>query len=183
MAARDSSAWAKGFAPVEPKRARILILGTLPSVESIRRGEYYAHPRNAFWPIMGELFGAGRDLPYPERLKKLAACGVMLWDVLHAAHRPGSLDSAIHPQRLVPNDIPGLLARHPELKTIAFNGGPAERLFRRHVAEKCGGLLAGVELVRLPSTSPAHASKSVEEKRAIWATTIISAVSHKESSG
>ena len=168
MTARESSAWAEGFAPVEPECARILILGTLPGVESIRRGEYYAHPRNAFWSIMGELFGAGRDLPYPERLRKLAAHGVMLWDVLHAAHRPGSLDSAIHPRRLVPNDIPGLLARHPELKVIAFNGGPAERLFRRHVAKKCGNLLAGAELVRLPSTSPAHASKSAGDKRDTW---------------
>lgn len=168
MAARDSSAWAKGFAPVEPTRARTLILGTLPSAESIRRGEYYAHPRNAFWPIMGELFGAGRDLPYPERLNKLAARGVMLWDVLRAAYRPGSLDSAIHPRWLVPNDIPGLLERHPELKVIAFNGGPAEHLFHRHVAKKCRGFLDGVELVRLPSTSPAHASKSAGEKLGVW---------------
>ena len=172
-------AWATGFPPVEPARVRILILGTLPSVESIRRGEYYAHPRNAFWPIMGDLFGAGRDLPYRARLRKLAACGVMLWDVLHAADRPGSLDSAIHPRRLVPNDIPGLLARHPELKRIVFNGGPAERLFQRHVAKKCGDLLDGVELIRLPSTSPAHAMKSAGEKRVIWESMINPAARQK----
>ena len=160
--------WTEGFPPVEPRRARVLVLGTLPSAESIRQGQYYAHPRNAFWPIMGALFGAGRELPYDRRLRKLAARGVMLWDVLRAAHRPGSLDSAIHPRQLEPNDIPALLARHPELKKIIFNGAPAETLFRRHVAKPCGGLLEGVELVRLPSTSPAHAGRSFEQKLAAW---------------
>ena len=161
-------AWAKGFPPVEPRRARVLILGTLPSAESIRRGEYYAHPRNAFWPLMGELFGAGRDLPYPARLRRLAARGVMLWDVLQAAHRPGSLDSAIHPRRLEPNAIPELLARHPELEKIVFNGAPAEALFRRHVAWKCGANLQNRDQVRLPSTIPAHASRTFAQKLAAW---------------
>ena len=160
--------WAEGFPAVEPKIARTLILGSLPSAESIRQGQYYAHPRNAFWPIMGELFGAGRDLPYAVRLRKLAARGVMLWDVLQAAHRPGSLDSAIHPARLVPNDVPALLARHPELEAIAFNGGAAEMLFRRHAAKACGGWLEGLELVRLPSTSPAHAAQTYAQKLAAW---------------
>ncbi len=167
--------WATGFPAVEPKRARVLILGTLPSAESIRQGQYYAHPRNAFWPIMGELCGAGRELPYAARLRKLAAQGVMLWDVLQAAQRPGSLDSAIHPRRLAPNAIPELLARHPELETIAFNGGPAEALFRRHVAKACGDRLAGVELVRLPSTSPAHASRTCAQKLAAWRAALVPA--------
>ncbi len=162
------SAWAVGFPPVEPKRARRLILGTLPSAESIRQGQYYAHPRNAFWPIMGALFGAGRDRPYAARLRILAAHGIMLWDVLRAAHRPGSRDAAIHLRRLAPNRIPELLARHPELETIAFNGGPAEALFRRHVAQRCGARLANVKLVRLPSTSPAHASRTCAQKLACW---------------
>lgn len=162
------SNWATGFPPVEPRRARILILGTLPSAESIRQGQYYAHPRNAFWPIMGELFGAGRDRPYAARLRRLALRGVMLWDVLQAAHRPGSLDSAIHPRRQTANDLPGLLARHPELETIAFNGGTAEALFRQHVTATCGPLFDGVELVRLPSTSPAHAARTFAQKLAAW---------------
>ena len=160
--------WAEGFPPVEPKRARTLILGTLPGEESIRRGQYYAHPRNAFWPIMGELFGAGRELPYPAQLRKLAANGIALWDVLRAARRPGSLDAAIHPRRLEPSAIPDLLARHPELERIVFNGGAAEVLFRRHAAKRCGDRLAGVELVRLPSTSPAHASRPFAQKLAAW---------------
>ena len=168
MKREGGPAWATGFPPVESPRARVLILGTLPGAESIRQGEYYAHPRNAFWPIMGALFGAGRELPYAARVRKLAARGAMLWDVLRAAHRPGSLDAAIHPRRLAANDIPALLARHPEIGMIAFNGGPAEALFRRHVRKKCGNLLDGVKLVRLPSTSPAHASRSAAQKLAVW---------------
>ena len=74
-AAVQQKDWAAGFPPVEPARARVLILGTLPSAESIRQGEYYAHPRNAFWPIMVELFGAGRELPYAARLRQRAARG------------------------------------------------------------------------------------------------------------
>lgn len=170
----SGSAWAKGFPPVEPKRARVLILGTLPSVESIRQGQYYAHPRNAFWPIMGALFGAGRDRPYAARLARLAARGVMLWDVLRAAHRPGSRDAAIHPRRLAPNRIPELLARHPELEKIAFNGAAAEALFRRHVAKRGSALPVAMKLARLPSTSPAHASRSYAQKLAIWRRTLTS---------
>jgi double-stranded uracil-DNA glycosylase len=172
------SEWATGFPPVEPDRARLLILGSLPSAESIRRGQYYAHPRNAFWPIMGHLFGTGPDLPYPERLCRLAVQGVMLWDVLHAAYRPGSLDSAIHPRRLQPNNIPALLARHPELRRIVFNGATAEILFRRHVAKRCGGLLEGVQIVRLPSTSPANAARSLQEKQAAWGFILLDEYGH-----
>ena len=160
--------WAAGFPPVEPRRARLLILGSLPGTESIRRGEYYAHPRNAFWPIMGALFGAGPGLPYARRLRILAAQGVMLWDVLAAAHRPGSLDAAIHPRRRVPNAIPALLARHPELERIVFNGAAAEALFRRHVRPAGGAGLPGVKCIRLPSTSPAHAALAPARKLAAW---------------
>ena len=175
-AAGQKTDWATGFPPVEPKRARTLVLGSLPSAESIRQGQYYAHPRNAFWPIMGELFGAGRERPYEQRLRKLAAHGVMLWDVLRAAHRPGSLDSAIHPRQLESNDISALLARHPELEKIVFNGGAAETLFWRHVAKKCGDLLSGVELVRLPSTSPACARVSFAQKLAAWRSALLSPI-------
>lgn len=164
---------ATGFPPVEPRRARVLILGSLPGAESIRRGEYYAHPRNAFWPIMGALFGAGRERAYAARLRRLAARRVMLWDVLRAAHRPGSLDAAIHPRRQTANDFAALLARHPELELIAFNGGAAEALFRRHVARPCAALLRGVELVRLPSTSPACARLTCAQKLAAWRAALV----------
>lgn len=160
--------WAVGFPPVESRRAHVLILGSLPGAESIRQGEYYAHPRNAFWPLMGDLCGVGRALPYAARLRKLAARGIALWDVLQTAQRPGSLDAAIHPRRLAANDIPALLARHPELGLIAFNGGAAETLFHRHVRLRCGAGLERIELVRLPSTSPACARWSFARKLAAW---------------
>lgn len=175
-AAGQKADWTTGFPPVEPKRARVLLLGSLPSAESIRQGQYYAHPRNAFWPIMGELFGAGRERPYEQRLRELAANGVMLWDVLRAAHRPGSLDSAIDPRRLESNDIVALLARHPELEKIVFNGGAAETLFRRHAAKPCAGLLRDVEIARLPSTSPACARVSFAQKLVAWRSALLSPI-------
>ncbi len=117
---------------------------------------------------MGKLFDAGREFSYAERLQRLSACGVMLWDVLHAAHRPGSLDSAIDTQQMEPNDFSSFLDRHMELQMIAFNGAAAANLFRRHVLKSCGKLLDGVELVRLPSTSPAHAAITAEQKLSEW---------------
>jgi len=170
MTRRPSVTLSIGFPPVEPDSARILILGSLPGVESLRKQEYYAHPRNAFWPIMGKLFSAGRDFPYAERLQRLSAKGVMLWDVLHAAHRPGSLDSAIDAHQMEVNDFSALLARHSGLTLIAFNGAAAETLFRRHGMKGCGSLLDRVTLVRLPSTSPAHASMGFEQKWVAWKT-------------
>jgi double-stranded uracil-DNA glycosylase len=161
-----------GFPPVEPATARLLILGSLPSVESLRQQQYYAHPRNAFWPIMGELFDAGWELPYTDRLQRLSVHGVMLWDVLHAAHRPGSLDAAIDPRRMEVNDFSSLLKRHGALQMIAFNGATSEKLFLRHVRKPCGRQLDGVALVRLPSTSPAHAALSFEQKLAEWRTAL-----------
>ena len=159
-------AWATGFPAVEPKRARILILGTLPSAESIRQGQYYAHSRNAFWPIMGELFGAGREWPYERRLRKLAAQGVMLWDVLRAAQRPGSLDSAIDESTMIGNDFAALFARCPQIRSVYFNGAAAERCFRRGVLPTLPDF--ALPTLRLPSTSPAHAGQSFAQKLAAW---------------
>jgi len=119
---------------------------------------------------MGALFDAGREFPYAHRLARLSAKGVMLWDVLRAAHRPGSLDSAIDPRQMEANDFSAIFDRHLELKRVVFNGAAAEKLFRRHVLKSgCDGL-DEVDLIRLPSTSPAHAALSFEEKLAAWET-------------
>jgi len=173
------------YRPVEPTAARpahTLILGTMPSLESLRQQQYYAHPRNAFWTIVAEVLGHSRaTTPYAEQLARLADAGYLLWDVLHSCRRPGSLDADIVDE--TPNDIVGLLARHPTVRRIAFNGQPAAQLFRRHVLEPlqlarpatqlvAGNALAAtvfklapaaadpaagpaLELVVLPSTSPA----------------------------
>ena len=160
-----SAAWATGFPPVEPPRARVLILGTLPGAESLRQGRYYAHPRNLFWPIMGVLFEAGPALDYDIRLRRLQAAGIALWDVAGECVRPGSLDARIRADTVVPNDIPGLLDAHPGIRRICFNGATAEALFRRHVLP---AIPMPPEHVRLPSTSPAHAAMSFDAKLEAW---------------
>lgn len=140
----------------------------MPGVASLRAGEYYAHPRNAFWPLMDVLLGLPRAAPYDERMAGLAAAGVALWDVLAQCDRPGSLDGAIVPGSIVVNPVARLCAEHPTLAVIALNGGTAARLFDRHVQ----GMLAmggrSMRVLRLPSTSPAHAARTFEQKREAW---------------
>ena len=154
------------FAPVADSKAQILILGSMPGVESLRTGRYYAHPRNAFWRIMGDLIGASADLPYATRTLKLRHSGISLWDVLAACVRPGSLDAAIDERTIIANDLITFLAQHANIRHVFFNGAAAERLFQRHVAP---ALEAGaLQMQRLPSTSPAHAAMSYDKKLQEW---------------
>ena len=153
----------RGLPPVGAASARVLILGSMPGEASLAAGRYYAHPRNAFWPIMGDLCGAGPDLPYAERIRRLAAAGVALWDVIGACVRQGSLDSAIRDE--VANDFASFFAAHPRLARIGLNGAKAASSFRRHVAPLCPPRVA---VVALPSTSPAHARMGPAEKAALW---------------
>jgi hypoxanthine-DNA glycosylase len=154
------------FAALARPESRVLILGTLPGAESLRRQQYYANPHNAFWRIMGALFGSGPDLPYDERLEKLAGAGVALWDVCASATRPGSLDANI--TEVAPQDFAGFLAEHPSIALIAFNGQPAARLFRRFVVPDLPAPIKKIATITLPSTSPAHAAMRFEQKLALW---------------
>lgn len=154
---------------VADRRARVLILGTMPGVASLGAGEYYAHPRNIFWDLMGQFAGAGRSLSYAKRLAALRLAGIALWDVVAECERTGSLDSAIRRERA--QDISGLLARCPRIGTILFNGQPAARLFRRHVRE----LPRDIRCVVLPSTSPAHAALGGSAKAARWRAALVEA--------
>lgn len=147
---------------------RALVLGSMPGVASLRAGQYYAHPRNAFWPLMQALFGVDAAAAYAARLRALGAAGVALWDVLAECERPGSLDSAIAPASIAVNDIAALLRRAPTLRVIALNGGAAARLFDRHVAPKLGEATRRIDLLRLPSTSPAHAARTFAQKVEAW---------------
>lgn len=158
------------FPPVVGDMPRVLILGSMPGVASLEAQEYYAHPRNAFWPVMASLglpvLDAGSErLPYAQRLRALMQHGVALWDVVHRCERPGSLDSAIIKGSVEANDFQGLFQQHPSLQVVAFNGATAETLFRRHVRLPDNH---GLVLMRLPSTSPAHAALPVDGKIQAW---------------
>ena len=156
-----------GFAPVATARARVLILGSMPGKASLAAEQYYAHPQNQFWRILGELAGAGRELPYPERLHRLQAAGIALWDVLASCTRPGSLDADICPASMMANDFGPFFAAHPGLRRICFNGATAEALFRRRVLPGLP-LPPGCTVRRLPSTSPAHAALPYARKLELW---------------
>jgi hypoxanthine-DNA glycosylase len=155
------------FKAVASLDARVLILGTLPSVKSLAAEEYYAHPRNCFWWIMGELIGAAPDLPYTDRLARLSRSGLALWDVCKAAERAGSSDANIAMESIEPNDFKSFLSGHPRIELICFNGQPAEKLFRRKVMPLLAGLRPISQAV-LDSTSPACARITREEKLAHW---------------
>ena len=157
----------EGFPPLARPDARALVLGSMPSRESLARRQYYAHPRNAFWPIMARLFGL-RAGDYRERAAELTAQGVAVWDVLHACTRPGSLDSAIDEASIETNDFVAFYAAHPKIRRVFFNGAKAESVYRRRVLPTLDGAAADLPLQRLPSTSPAHASLDLEGKTAAW---------------
>jgi hypoxanthine-DNA glycosylase len=157
-----SAALAKrSFPPVVDAQARVLVLGTLPGEESLRRGEYYAHPRNLFWPIVFALFGETPALSYAQRLAFLSAHRIAVWDVCELGERERSADTKIRLER--PNAIDRLLNQHPLIRAVAFNGTTAQRLYDRHFSRR-----AALTYLALPSTSPAHATIDFSAKLARW---------------
>ena len=150
------------FAPVVDADTRLLILGSLPGDASLKAGQYYGHPRNGFWRLLSPV--VARDLvslSYPDRLAALREAGVGLWDVLASARRPGSLDGAI--REATANPLRDYIATHPRLRAVAFNGKTAARLGRLAIGD-----LDGIELIDLPSSSPAY-TIAFEEKVKRWA--------------
>lgn len=164
MTQRPQPSLARGFPPIARDDATLLILGSLPSQASLTAGQYYAHERNGFWPIMAELYGARGD--YEARCSALMEAGVAVWDVLEASERPGSLDADIRLGTARANDFEAFFAVHDSIRRIGFNGRKAEALFQRFVCPQLSE--DPPEAVLLPSTSPAHAALSVDEKLAIW---------------
>jgi hypoxanthine-DNA glycosylase len=159
---------ARGFPPIASENARALVLGSMPSVASLAQRQYYAHPRNTFWPIMGRLFGAGPDRPYEERMLILCDCGLAVWDVLRECQRSGSLDAAIRADTEAANDFVAFFQQHAAIRAVFFNGYKAEAAFRRHAATEVARLERALRFARLPSTSPAHAGRSFAQKLAAW---------------
>jgi hypoxanthine-DNA glycosylase len=152
----------EGFPPVVDDDADQLILGSFPSVQSLATHQYYGNPRNAFWPITGELFGFDASAPYETRLAALQSAGVAIWDVLHRCRRIGSSDAKLDLKSLVANDFGQLFATYPTITRVCFNGRAAERLFARLV-----DVDAAIDYVTLPSTSPARAMPT-GQKLAAW---------------
>ncbi len=159
---------ARSFNAVSSPAARVLILGSMPGQMSLEQQQYYAHPRNTFWPIMGTLLGFSPQRPYRQRLQCLKSRGIALWDVLKSCERPGSLDSSIAESSIVPNDFAAFFRRHPHIRAIFFNGAKAEQSFQRHVLSTLPLSAQQLMRQRLPSTSPAHAGLSQAEKLRQW---------------
>ena len=156
----------RGLAPLECEDARILILGTLPGDESLRRQQYYAHPQNQFWRILSAVYGETISGDYGERRAFVLRHRLAVWDVLASADRDGSLDFAI--KKPEPNEFGPFFACYPEISAIGFNGHCADRLFQRYVAKSNDGDLAhAIRRTILPSTSAA-ATRPFDEKLAAW---------------
>ncbi|MET0588533.1 MAG: DNA-deoxyinosine glycosylase [Novosphingobium sp.] len=150
------------FAPFAFPDTRVLILGSLPGEASLAAQRYYAHPQNQFWRLTGEVIRR-EDLPsldYDARLEALIAAGVGVWDTIASAIRKGSLDAAI--REVQHAELAGLVATLPQLRAVAFNGATAARIGRQLLA---GATLA---LIDLPSSSPAYAAMSFDDKRTQW---------------
>lgn len=146
----------------------MLVLGSIPGVASLSAGQYYAHPQNRFWPIIGRMLGFDpANTPYAERAAQLLAAGIALWDVLQSCERSGSLDSAIRRETQRVNDFAVFFAAHPKIRAVYFNGAHAAQVFARFVQPNLPEAL-DLQFVRLPSTSPAYASLSFEDKLAAW---------------
>jgi hypoxanthine-DNA glycosylase len=156
-----NAALLRGFPPVVDARVVTLILGSFPSAASLAAGQYYAHPRNQFWPIVGGVLGEPlAALLYEQRLARVLRHRVGIWDVYGACQREGSLDAAIRDSRA--NDFDRLRALAPRLRRVLFNGKAAGRF-------AAGFEAAGFDVAVLPSTSPAHAGMTFEAKRRAWA--------------
>lgn len=149
------------FDPIVPKNAKVLILGTMPGVKSLEAHQYYAHERNAFWPVMFTIFEKEFSKEYASRILLLNEQKIALWDTLKLCYREGSLDSNIKDAE--PNDITNLLAQNPSIKHVFFNGKSAENYYNKFNAR-----IAEISYHSMPSTSPANASLKFEDKLNIW---------------
>lgn len=147
------------FPPVVDARTRVLVLGSLPGERSLAAHQYYAHPQNGFWRLIGGVIGVDlAALPYAERLPPLLDAGVGLWDSIGTARRTGSLDTAI--RDVEANDLAALVATLPAIRLVAFNGKTSAAIGARL-------LPPGIARLTLPSSSPAH-TMSIAAKTEAW---------------
>jgi len=173
---RAASSSLVGLPPLSRPDASALVVGSMPGAASLAAQQYYAHPRNAFWPVMGELFGAAPSLEYPARVARLLDARVAVWDVVRACRRDGSLDSAIERDSVEPNDFAAFVAAHRDLRLVVCNGGTARAFFLRYVLPHADDAVRCLSIVQAPSTSPAHASMTLRAKTAAWRAALRSVV-------
>jgi hypoxanthine-DNA glycosylase len=158
------------FEPVADYNVEILILGSMPGQASLTAGQYYANQHNAFWKIMAEILGFAKDCSYETRLQELTNAQIALWDVLQSCTRTGSLDSSIDTDSITANNFQDFFQTHKNIRTVLFNGAKAESAYRKYVTPTVTTI--SVNYIRLPSTSPAHASASYEQKLQTWQTAL-----------
>lgn len=158
----------KCFPPIANRDAHTLILGSLPGRKSLEMQQYYAHPQNAFWKLIGRVFCLEGDLPYTAKVRILTSNHIAVWDVLAAAERPGSLDSAIVSTTAAANDFREFFRAHPRIRRVFFNGTKAEHVYRRLVLPVLAPEFSHICYAGLPSTSPAHAGMTFAEKLVRW---------------
>ena len=156
------------FAPIAARWPRVLILGSMPGVESLKRKQYYAHARNAFWPIMIKLLELDPQANYQQRIRALKRAGLALWDVFQCCRRVGSADTAIEKNSEIANKIVDLLHSRASIQSIWFNGHKASDGFHRHITPQLQKIKRPPRLLVLPSTSPANATMSFQEKYRCW---------------
>ena len=140
----------------------------MPGVKSLAASQYYAHPNNIFWKLLGEMMGAGPDLEYARRIEMLKSHGIGLWDVIASCQRSGSLDSAIDEASIQPNNFADFFARYPRIRHVFFNGNKAQASYRRYVLPIIAADYPDLVYKTLPSTSPANASIPYQVKQQAW---------------
>jgi hypoxanthine-DNA glycosylase len=156
------------FPPIESADSHTLVLGSLPGRKSLEMHQYYAHPQNAFWKLVGAIFDTDGISAYERRVRILTDRGIALWDVLASAERPGSLDSSIVHATVQVNDFRAFFREHPRLRRVLFNGRKAEQMFERFARPGLGGEFSRIRYACLPSTSPAHAGMTFAQKLDRW---------------
>lgn len=139
-------------------------MGSMPGQRSLDQHQYYAHPRNAFWWIMSQLLGFSLEQDYPMKLEHLTRSGIALWDVLAECERAGSLDSSIVTATELANPLGDVLSKYPSIRAFVFNGQKAHKSFIKHHSN----LVEAIPQHVMPSTSPAHASLTREQKLEDW---------------
>ena len=159
----------KSFSPRINEKSRVLILGSMPGVKSLEMQEYYAHPQNRFWKVMGKICNCEglHDMGYEDKIQVLLDNRFALWDVIASCEREGSLDSNIGNEK--PNEIPKLLERYKNIKTICLNGNKAYSAFAKHFPD----LLKIYICYKMPSTSPANARFKLENLYDKWKEVVI----------